>query len=230
MGEKFAANPVTGTGSMSVPIATSPGRSGFSPQLTLDYDSGASNGPFGFGWILSLPSITRKTDKGLPLYRDDQESDVFILSGAEDLVPVIDAGGSVWPPPAPGEYHVGDKRYHIMRFRPRVEGLFALIERWTDAAAPRNCFWRTISRDNITTWYGRTDDSRISDPDDPSRIFQWLICETRGNKCNDAGGFQRRAAHRQPDFFPPVQRRPPPTSKSVKAMAAAASVSNLPCP
>ena len=29
IGEKFAANPVTGTGSMSVPIATSPGRSGF---------------------------------------------------------------------------------------------------------------------------------------------------------------------------------------------------------
>jgi len=28
MGEKFAANPVTGTGSMTVPIATSPGRSG----------------------------------------------------------------------------------------------------------------------------------------------------------------------------------------------------------
>ena len=26
IGEKFAANPVTGTGSMSVPIATSPGR------------------------------------------------------------------------------------------------------------------------------------------------------------------------------------------------------------
>ena len=26
MGEKFTANPVTGTGSMTVPIATSPGR------------------------------------------------------------------------------------------------------------------------------------------------------------------------------------------------------------
>ncbi|MCO5245863.1 MAG: hypothetical protein M9927_18935, partial [Anaerolineae bacterium] len=35
MGEKFAANPVTGTGSMSVPSATSPGRSGFGPQLSL---------------------------------------------------------------------------------------------------------------------------------------------------------------------------------------------------
>src|SRR6195256_4540911 len=89
MGEKFAANPVTGTGSMSVPIATSSGRSGFGPQLSLSYDSGAGNGVFGFGWSLSLPAITRKTDKGLPKYRDIDDSDVFLLSGAEDLVPVF---------------------------------------------------------------------------------------------------------------------------------------------
>src|SRR4051812_28373460 len=57
IGEKFAANPVTGTGSASVPIALSPGRSGFGPQLALSYDSGAGNGPFGFGWSLSLPQI-----------------------------------------------------------------------------------------------------------------------------------------------------------------------------
>src|SRR6059058_546194 len=88
VGEKFAANPVTGTGSIIVPIATSPGRSGFGPQLSLSYDSGAGNGAFGFGWSLSLPSITRKTDKGLPKYQDADDSDVFILSGAEDLVPV----------------------------------------------------------------------------------------------------------------------------------------------
>src|SRR3954470_13096822 len=89
MGEKFSANPVTGTGSMSVPLAFSPGRSGFGPQLALSYDSGSGNGIFGFGWGLSLPSITRKTEKGLPRYRDADESDVFILSGAEDLVPVL---------------------------------------------------------------------------------------------------------------------------------------------
>ena len=72
IGEKFAANPVTGTGSLTVPIATSPGRSGFGPQLSLSYDSGTGNGPFGMGWSLSLPAITRKTDKGLPRYRDDE--------------------------------------------------------------------------------------------------------------------------------------------------------------
>src|SRR6195256_4506195 len=87
IGEKFAANPVTGTGSMTVPIATSPGRSGFGPQLSLSYDSGAGNGPFGFGWSLSLPSITRKTDKGLPNYEDSLDSNIFIMSGVEDLVP-----------------------------------------------------------------------------------------------------------------------------------------------
>src|SRR5215217_6821572 len=56
IGEKFSANPVTGTGSLSVPVSTSPGRSGFGPQLSLSYDSGAGNGPFGFGWTLSLPT------------------------------------------------------------------------------------------------------------------------------------------------------------------------------
>ena len=44
VGEKFAANPVTGTGSITVPIATSPGRSGFGAQLNLTYDSGSGNG------------------------------------------------------------------------------------------------------------------------------------------------------------------------------------------
>src|SRR4051794_35650900 len=74
VGEKFAANPVMGTGSMAVPIPTSPGRGGFGPQLSISYDSGAGNGPFGFGWALALPQITRKTDKGLPRYDDAAES------------------------------------------------------------------------------------------------------------------------------------------------------------
>jgi hypothetical protein len=46
IGEKFTANSVTGTGSAWVPIATSPGRSGFGPQLSLTYDSGAGQRPF----------------------------------------------------------------------------------------------------------------------------------------------------------------------------------------
>ena len=183
IGEKFAANPVTGTGSMTVPIFASPGRSGFGPQLSLSYDSGAGNGPFGLGWSLSIPSITRKTDKGLPRYQDADESDVFILSGAEDLVPtlVYDNG---WAPEDPALRTVGGITYAIRRYRPRIEGLFARIERWTNQSDSSDSFWRSISKDNISTWYGKTRESRIFDPDDPTRIFSWLICESYDDKGN----------------------------------------------
>lgn len=59
---KFSANPVIGTGAMSVPIATSLRRSGFGTQLSLSYDSSSSNGPFGFvGDVLCPQSHTRST-------------------------------------------------------------------------------------------------------------------------------------------------------------------------
>jgi len=185
IGEKFAANPVTGTGSMTVPIATSPGRSGFGPQLSLSYDSGSGNGPFGFGWSFSLPSITRKTDKGLPRYLDDQESDEFILSGAEDLVPMLKkTGDNEWQEEAVDPRPVAGNTYDIKRYRPRIEGLFARIERWTNQTDTADSFWRSISKDNITTWYGRTDKSRIADPEDRSKIYSWLICESYDDKGN----------------------------------------------
>jgi RHS repeat-associated protein len=187
IGEKFTANPVTGTGSLNVPIFTTPGRSGFGPQLSLSYDSGSSNGPFGFGWNLSLPSITRKTDKGLPKYQDDNESDVFILSGAEDLVPVFkkDQNGN-WIRDAKGNMVFDEEPrdgYMVRRYRPRIEGLFARIERWT-RAIDGDSHWLSISKDNILTVYGRDEQSRIADPADGSRTFSWLICESYDDKGN----------------------------------------------
>jgi RHS repeat-associated protein len=174
MGEKFAANPVTGTGSMSVPIATTPGRSGFAPQLSLAYDSGSGNGMFGMGWSLALPMVTRKTDKGLPRYWDSEESDVFILSGAEDLVPILKAG----------KFDEIDRDgYSIRKYRPRVEGLFARIERWTKLDSGE-IHWRSISKDNITTLYGKTAESRIADPDNLTHVFSYLICESYDDKGN----------------------------------------------
>ena len=187
MGEKFAANPATGSGSIFIPIATSPGRSGFGPQLSLSYDSSTGNGPFGLGWNLQIPSITRKTDKGLPQYKDSQESDVFILSGADDLVPVLTQNAlGQWVPEIVLPRIVHGATYRIQRYRPRVEGLFARIERWTNQADLLDTFWRSISRDNVTTWYGKTTESRIADPGDPGRIFKWLVCEIYDDKGNAA--------------------------------------------
>ncbi len=188
---------------MTVPIATSPGRSGFGPQLALSYNSGSGNGVFGFGWSLSTPSITRKTDKGLPQYRDADESDVFILSGAEDLVPVYrqDPDGSwvaahhgyqrspdgFWVSDPSGQLVVHEDEidgYRVRRYRPRIEGLFARIERWSKPGSTLDMHWRSISKENVLTLYGLDGDSRIVDPLDGSRIFTWLISETRDDKGN----------------------------------------------
>src|SRR5712691_7670189 len=143
--EKFSANPVTGTGSLSVALPLSPGRSGFGPKLSLNYDSGTGNGIFGMGWSLSMPSITRRTDKGLPQYRDSEESDIFVLSGAEDLVPVLREQC--------GQTDLAELErdgYQIKCYRPRIEGLFARIERWTRLDTGET-HWRSLSKDNILT-------------------------------------------------------------------------------
>jgi RHS repeat-associated protein len=186
IGEKIAANPVTGTAALTVPLATSPGRSGFGPQLSLSYDSGAGNGPFGFGWSLSLPAITRKTDKGLPRYWDSLESDVFILSGSEDLVPVLAEVNGEWQHETLPTRILGGENYRVQRYRPRIEGLFARVERWTDVQTGET-HWRSITRDNVTTLYGKDDNSRIFAPADsnqPRREFSWLICQSYDDKGN----------------------------------------------
>jgi hypothetical protein len=125
MGEKFAANPVAGTGSMTVPIVRTPAHSEFGPQLSLSHDSCAGNRPFSLKWSLSFPAFTRKTDNGLPQYRDDEESDLFILFGAEDLVPFFPVDGSRF------DDEVITPEYVIRRYRPRGVGLFTRIKRWT---------------------------------------------------------------------------------------------------
>jgi RHS repeat-associated protein len=168
--EKFSTNLVTGTASFAIPIAASHGRSGSALDLGLSYDSGAGNGPFGLGWRASVLAITRKTDKGLPRYIDAEESDVFVLSGSEDLVPL-----ETEPVPREG--------YRIQRYRPRVEGLFARIERWTNETT-RDSHFRIVSRDNATSIYGRSEGARIADPAAPSRVFSWLLEETRDDRGN----------------------------------------------
>jgi RHS repeat-associated protein len=182
IGEKFGTNPVMGSASMTIPIFASPGRSGFAPQLTLSYDSGAGNGPFGLGWNLPIRAITRETHKGLPQYRDDDESDVFVLAGAEELVPfLVRTSGDGWKRDSVSRVANGEG-YRVHRYRPRIEGSFTLIEKWVNDRSLET-HWRTVTGDNVTTLFGVDSESRIADRNDPSRIFSWLVSQT----CDDKG-------------------------------------------
>ncbi|VAX04050.1 Putative insecticidal toxin complex, partial [hydrothermal vent metagenome] len=158
LGETFSPDLFTGTGNFSVPIEVPPGRNNFQPQLSLVYSTGNGISPFGLGWDLSIPGVSRKTSKGIPRYLGE---DTFILSGAEDLVPVQKEAG-------------------FTRYQPRTEGLFAKIDRHLDA---KTDYWKVRSKEGLTSYYG-TDESRkkdtavIADPNNQSKVFAWKLTKT----------------------------------------------------
>jgi hypothetical protein len=136
------------------------GRNGFQPQLSLAYSTGNGNGPMGLGWALSVPGVSRKTSIGIPRY--DDSSDVFILSGAEDLVPVrFGSAGAT-------------------SYRPRTEGLFARITHYREG---QNDYWEVKSKDGLVSTYGTpglagSDPAVVAHPDHRSRIFAWRLTLT----------------------------------------------------
>lgn len=165
--EKFEVNPVNGSASASIPVPVAGGRS-LAPQMSVVYSSGSGNGIFGAGWTLTLSDISRKTDKGLPRYDDKGEGDVYLM-GAADLVPelVETAAGDL----IPQDSSLPDGSV-VRRYIPRREGAFSRIERIT---LPDGIIrWRITSASNSTVLLGWTENSRLSDPQDETRIFKWL--------------------------------------------------------
>jgi len=163
IGETFSPDLHTGTGNFTVPIALPPGRSGFQPELSLVYSTGNGNGVFGLGWGLSVPGVMRKTSKGIPRYNDEQ--DTFVLSGAEDLVPI-------------------ERSSDVTRYRPRTEGLFARIEHHHGSG---NNYWKVWSKDGLVSYYGATEAPQVSaepaiianpDPLQRDNIFAWKLLQT----------------------------------------------------
>ncbi len=166
MGETFSPDLHIGTGNFTVPIALPPGRNGFQPQLSLVYSTGNGNSPFGLGWGLSIPGVSRKTSRGIPRYRDERgplaERDTFLLSGAEDLVPISETAEAV-------------------RYRPRTEGLFARIEHHRDSQTDH---WDGRGKDGLASLYGTprripNDPAVIANPENRSQVYEWKLSETQ---------------------------------------------------
>jgi RHS repeat-associated protein len=169
LGETFVPDPCTGTGRFELPIDLPAGRLGVQPHLSLRYDTVAGNGPLGLGWELSLPGVSRKCSRGVPRQVDTgPDADVFLLSGAEDLVPV--PGGD------PGR----------VRYRPRTEGLFARVEHVHDTTGN---YWDVHTKDGLRTRYGTArpdgapadwhDPAVVADPQRPEHITAWRVTESR---------------------------------------------------
>lgn len=212
IGEKFSVSPATGTATASIPLPVTSGRSGIAPTFSLSYDSGSGNGPYGFGWNLSMPSVGRKTDLGMPKYHDEKESDVYQITGSEDLVPVLERRDGGWRRREPKRRLLDGIEYDVYLYKPRVEGAFSRIERWVEVRN-RSTHWRSITRTNASTIFGEDNNSRIHDPDEPSRVFQWLASRSYDDRGN-AMVFEYKAENSEgvdilapQEFYRPAQNR-----------------------
>ena len=101
LGETFAPDLSTGTGTFAVPLDLPHGPNDSRPRLALHYDSGSGNGVLGVGWSLPLPRLLRSTMVGRPRYDD---SDTIVLEGAGPLVRADD--GSLHPEVDAGDWRL----------------------------------------------------------------------------------------------------------------------------
>ncbi|MEP3123561.1 MAG: SpvB/TcaC N-terminal domain-containing protein, partial [Nisaea sp.] len=161
LGETFSPDAFSGTGSYAIPLAITSAR-GFEPNLTLSYQSGGGNGPFGLGFSLPLAKISRLTERGIPRY---DGSDVFVYGG-DELVLTSPASSNP------------------LIYQPRVEEDFSKIEFFA-AQVDQGSYWRVTTGSNTTHIFGQTAHARVVDPNDPKKVFDWLIehsTDAHGNR------------------------------------------------
>jgi len=146
----FNVDSFTGAAHLSYPIAAPPGRSGLSPQLSLNYVSSGGNGWIGAGWDLSLGHIQRKGPrKGVPKY--DDTKDVYELSlggSSQELVPI------------------GADEYRL-----KIEGSFLKVKYNSTGN-----YWEVWDKSGTKMSFGLTVGSRIGkvrDPNTKNNTYLW---------------------------------------------------------
>jgi RHS repeat-associated protein len=167
-GETFGSSSFTGQVTMSLPLPEA-SAARLTPGLSLDYAHGGANGPFGLGMSLSLPTLSRRLDSGIPRYTD---ADSFVGPDGQELTPGFDADGHGGWVPVQRSVTQDGVAYSVRLYRTRIDGNASRIEQWTGPAG--DIFWTVRDRNNGVTTFGRTPTARIADPEAPWRVSSWL--------------------------------------------------------
>ena len=172
VGEQVNITPQSGTVSFNYPLLFSRARNDFQPSFSLLYSQNSVNSIFGRGWTGTTMKVARKLQKQLPIYND--EEDIFIIGMVGEVVPLLD------------EYQnrvVKTKNgYKVHYYKAVNEAAFARIERRVDLLTS-NTYWKVLMPDNTTYVFGETSATRITNPQDETKVFEWLL-----SKCYDDKG------------------------------------------
>ena len=224
IGEKFAANPVTGTGSLIVPIATSPGRSGFGPRLrcpTIPAPATGRSGSAGACRSRRSPERPTRGCRGIRTRRSGRESRTSYPLRRRG------PGAGRWPRTRTGRWIPGrtDRARRLLRHavppphRGAVRAHRALDPRPATARRTGDRSPATTSRRSTA----RTAECRIADPADPPRVFSWLICESYDDKGNAIDLRVRGRGRRRTSMRRPGERAQPDARAARRTATSSAS-------
>lgn len=137
-------------------LASPPGRLGLEPSLSLSYNSRDTDptSVVGYGWSLSIPSITRISKTGTTaLYTSG------LFSSSLD-----------------GELASTTGPYYGAKFE---KGDFRLYE-----FASSSTYWIVTDKRGVTYTFGETAQARQDDPADSSKVYRWMLEEVRDQNGN----------------------------------------------
>jgi len=149
---------VTGALLYQFPFFVSPGRSGVQPSLNIRYNNQAreNHSMVGLGWSLDIPFIQRENKVGgEKLYTE------YYFSSSLD-----------------GEIVLVSTSTDASLFRPKVEGgnFFSYV--FSDNT------WTIVDKKGTVYIFGHASSTQIFNPENPSKIFKWLLQEIRDTNGN----------------------------------------------
>ena len=157
----------SGSAVLNYPITLPAGRKGMQPDLSVQYNSGGSDGWLGLGWDLSTPAFSIETRWGVPRYDAKLETETYTLDGAQ-LSPVAHRAAAV-------------PRTSEKQFNPRVDNDFQKIIR--HGSNPSNYWWEVTEKNGTRKFFGG-EPNNGPDPaailtDEAGHIAYWALTEAR---------------------------------------------------
>lgn len=172
-----------GTANLSYPLTLPAGRNDLQPELSINYNSAGGSGILGLGWSLPISEISVDTRRGVPLFKNDLETETYTLDGEILVTSFRDDNGLLHlnKPAYATQWKPRNHNVNKTQFYPRVEGAFRRIERM--GTSTTNYYWVVTDKDGTKYYYGESDGSRFKDAS--GHIVKWCltrVVDTYGNE------------------------------------------------
>tara|TARA_R110001592_G_scaffold262565_1_gene527660 strand:- start:34781 stop:45742 length:10962 start_codon:yes stop_codon:yes gene_type:complete len=147
-----------GEANITYPLDIPSGRKGMQPNLALSYNSDGGSSWAGYGWDISISSISVDTKWGAPVFKSSEQSEMYIMDGN----PLIEEGGERANRSVSARKVTGTTYF----FTKRATTFNKVVRKGTD---PTNYYWEVTNAEGVKFIYGKYSQSYTFDKGEGSR-------------------------------------------------------------